>query len=146
MFQSCQIFLGETIFLVSPLVKIHTGVIVATSATEESHAILGSAIASTHDIVPTSSLRCRSIYSADAPGSVFPPIVGDVQTHYRSPARRSSLHKDHFRDLPILAEELVGSQSRYELFFGKPSGNANDIHDVPLNHSYIGQLTSPKTL
>ena len=51
--QCGEILLRKTILLVSPLVKVHAVVIQAIDAAQERHAVLGRAVARTHDLAPT---------------------------------------------------------------------------------------------
>ena len=51
--QSGEILFREAILLVSPLVEVHAVVIRAIDAAQERHAVLGRAVARTHDLAPT---------------------------------------------------------------------------------------------
>jgi len=51
--QSAEVLFREAILLVSPLVEVHAVVIRAIDAAQERHAVLGRAVARTHDLAPT---------------------------------------------------------------------------------------------
>ena len=119
--QSRQVFLSETILLVSPFMQIHAAMLGTRDATKERHAVLGRTIARPHDVV-TTSRRGRSVHCSDSPSSIFSAMICDIQTNDRcAAARGSTLDDDDLRDLTVLAEILARAQRRDEL-----SGTLNE--------------------
>lgn len=54
--QSGQVFFGEAVLLLAPLVEVHTTVIVAANAAKEGHAIFRSAIACPHNVTTSTAM------------------------------------------------------------------------------------------
>jgi hypothetical protein len=77
MLQSGEVLLGETIFLITPLVQVHAVVIRAIDTTQERHAVLSRTIARTHDLVATAR-GGRTIDCSNAASSVFFAVICDV--------------------------------------------------------------------
>ncbi|CAK5279441.1 unnamed protein product [Mycena citricolor] len=129
----------------------------------ERHTVLGSTVASSHDL--TSSSRRRStIDRGNRPSRVLSPMVRDIQTNHGCPATgRSALREQNLRDLAVLPKVLVGSQRGDELderkgsyrsavrgychasthfFLGKAGSDAYDVDHVTLHYAYVGQMAS----
>lgn len=95
--------------------KVHTAVVSTANTSEERHAVFRRAIAPSHDL--TASTRRRgAIDGCNGPRRVFASVVRDIQAnHGRPPTRRRALDDHNLRDLPVLSEVLVRTQSWYEL-------------------------------
>lgn len=105
--QCREVFLRETILLVSPLVEIHTTVIRARLATKECHAVFRCSVTRSHNVSPPSG-RGSAIYGTDASHGVFLPVVSDVESDDRVLAVRGCAFNDHdLGYLPILAKVVV---------------------------------------
>ena len=75
--QSGEVLLGETIFLITPLVQVHAVVVRAIDTTQKRHAVLRRTIARTHDLVATTR-GSRAINCSNAASSVFFAMICDV--------------------------------------------------------------------
>jgi hypothetical protein len=113
--QCGQVLLREAVLFVTPFMQVHTAVIAARRTTKKRHAIFGRSITCTHQF-GASARRWSAVHDGDALGSVFAPVVGDVQANdRRTRARRCALCDDDLGDLAILAEVVVRAQCRDEL-------------------------------
>lgn len=98
--------------------QVHTAVVTAGHASEESHTILGRSVACPHDIATTPRGRC-SINRADGTCSIFTAVVRDIQPHdRRAAARGRPLDEKDLGNLPILTKVFIGPQGRNELETG----------------------------
>jgi len=105
--QSGKVFLREAILLVSPLVEVHAVVIRAIDTAQERHAILGCAVARTHDLAPTTR-GCGTINSRNTARGVFSTVICDVQPYdWRLRARWSSLDQYDLGNATILAKIVI---------------------------------------
>lgn len=113
--QGRQVFLCKAVLFVPPFVKIHAAVICTRNATQESHAVLCSTIAGSHDLV-TAARRGSTVDSGDRASCIFAPMISNVQSNHRCTAARwSTLDDDDLGDLAILPEVLIRAEGRYEL-------------------------------
>jgi hypothetical protein len=72
--QRRQVLLGETVFLITPLVKVHAGMIAAGDSAKKCHTVLGSTITSPHHVA-TATRRGCPIHSRDSASSIFSPVI-----------------------------------------------------------------------
>ena len=108
--QRCEIFLRKVIFLVSPLMKVHTAVVRASLAAKECHAVLRRPVTCPHYISSASRRGC-TIDSTNASRGVLPPVVGDVESDDRILTICGCALDDHnLGYFPVLAEIVVGTQ------------------------------------
>ena len=105
--QCREVFLGETILIVTPLVKAHTTVVRTRLATKECHTVLCCSVTCSHNVSPATR-RKSTIDGTNTPCGILLPVVSDIESNNWILATRGCTFDDHdLGYLPVLAKVFV---------------------------------------